>query len=270
MLYCKYMHGGTKAWNGFHAFILAGRENPEDKTMMIRIAGFYADIEPRYRKLYAMCQPYICTDAPRTDLCVRVTEAEIRAEGGGDASFSPAEQEQLAVYRKICTYALAHDAFLMHCAVIEYEGRGYAFSAPSGTGKTTHIRLWQQVFGADKVTVVNGDKPILRLIDGVFYAYGTPWCGKEGYQTNTRVPLAGLCFLTRGTENRIRPISAEEAIPRLFAQIMVTDSPDLARQMELADALLGKVPAYLLACNMEPEAALVALRGMQAGGVRKA
>lgn len=195
-------------------------------------------------------------------LSVAELEKNAAAEGVTDKN----ELIFLEVYRRICAYALAHDAFLMHCAVIEYEGRGYAFSAPSGTGKTTHIRLWKQVFGADRVIVVNGDKPILRLIDGVFYAYGTPWCGKEGYNTNTRVPLAALCFVTRGAENRIRPMTAEEAIPHLFSQIMVVDSSDLARQMELADALLCSVPCYLLACNVSPAAAEVAYRGMRGNG----
>ncbi len=237
--------------------------------MIIRIAEFYIDVEPQYHKLRQICMPYACEDAPRVDLCVRVTEEEMLAENGGDPRVPLRQLEVLAVYRKICAYALEHDAFLMHCAVIEYEGRGYAFSAPSGTGKTTHIRLWQEVFGADRVTIVNGDKPLLRLIDGVMYAYGTPWCGKEGYNTNTRVPLCGLCFVTRGEENAIRPMSAEEAIPHLFSQIMVTDSTNLARQMELADALLDKVPAYLLTCNMEPEAARVAYEGMRQGGKRE-
>ena len=242
--------------------------------MICKIADFYVDIRPRSDALREMCAPYACTDAATPALCVETTDADLAAEIARDPNAKLSEAalssyEMLAVYRKICAYALEHDAFLMHCAVIEYEGRGYAFSAPSGTGKTTHIRLWKKVFGADKVTIVNGDKPILRLIDGVFYAYGTPWCGKEGYNTNTRVPLCGLCFVTRGTENHIRRISADEAIPHLFAQIMVTDSTNLARQMELAGALLDKVPAYVLTCNMDPEAARVAYAGMQPGGKRE-
>ncbi len=234
--------------------------------MVYQIAGFYIDIEPQYRKLERMCETYRCDSAPRVDLCVRVTASDMQAEGDGTAVIPNEERESLAVYRKICAYALAHDAFLMHCAVIEYEGRGYAFSAPSGTGKTTHIRLWQKAFGEDKVTIVNGDKPILRAIDGKIYAYGTPWCGKEGYNVNTRVPLCGLCFLKRGTENGIRRISAEEAVPKLFGQIMVSDSTNLARQMELADALIQAVPCYLLFCTINPEAAHVAYDGMKAHG----
>lgn len=237
--------------------------------MICYIAEFFFEIKPRYRKLYTMCMPYACENASRIDYRVSIADTDIKTEINGDDSVSFAAAEQIAVYRKICAYALAHDAFLMHCAVIEYEGHGYAFAAQSGTGKTTHIRLWQQLFGADKVTIVNGDKPLLRLIDGVFYAYGTPWCGKEGFNTNTRVPLNGLCFIERGERNSIRRMTDGEVIPRLFSQIMVTDSTDLAKQMELADNLLGKVPCYLLTCNMEIDAARVAYDGMRTDDVKE-
>lgn len=217
---------------------------------LYQFADFCIQIDNLPSVISAHMEDY-CIDAPgnaAVDLYIDVLSSNIH--------------RPMDIYRSICAYALAHDAFLMHCAVIEYEGRGYAFAAQSGTGKTTHIRLWQQLFGEDKVTIVNGDKPLLRLIDGVFYAYGTPWCGKEGFNTNTRVPLNGLCFIERGTQNSIRRISDEEAIPHLFSQIMVTDSTDLAKQMELADSLLGKVPCYLLTCNMEIDAARVAYDGM--------
>ena len=236
-----------------------------------RIADFCVRVENIPAPVAARMAAYRIepSDAAAIDLFIdgdTLSTADLEKNAAKEGISDKNELIFLEVYRRICAYALAHDAFLMHCAVIEYEGRGYAFSAPSGTGKTTHIRLWRKVFGADRVTIVNGDKPILRLIDGIVYAYGTPWCGKEGYNTNTRVLLCGLCFVTRGTENRIRPIAAEEAIPHLFSQIMVVDSSDLARQMELADALLCSVPCYLLACNMEPEAAVVAYRGMREGG----
>ena len=236
--------------------------------MLYRIADFNIDIEPRSQRLLEMCEPYRCDTAAEADFVVRTSDQDIRDEKSRDTQSGgeqprPAFYEQISVYRKICAYALAHDAFLMHCAVIEYEGRGYAFSAPSGTGKTTHIKLWQQVFGEDKVTIVNGDKPILRALDGEIYAYGTPWSGKEGYNANTRVPLRGLCFLERGAENSIRRITPEEAVPYLFGQIMISDSTNLSRQMELVDLLLQKVPCYRLACNMNAEAAHVAYSGMK-------
>ncbi len=236
--------------------------------MVYKIADLYFDITSVYPQTAAYCRNYRCEDPPRIDTVIAMTEADIlqeqETEGkGGEKPPLSAELEWLALYRKICAFVLAHDAFLMHCAVIEYEGRGYAFTAPSGTGKTTHIRLWRQVFGKDKVTVVNGDKPILRVIDGVVYAYGTPWCGKEGYNANTRVPLCGICFIERGAQNRVSRMSDVEAAPRLLGQVMVTDSTDLARQLELCDILLESVPFYRLVCNTEPEAAHVAYEAMR-------
>ena len=94
------------------------------------------------------------------------------------------------------------DAFLLHAAVIEVDGLAYAFAAPSGTGKTTHIALWKKFFG-DRANIINGDKPIIRFENGTPYIYGTPWCGKEGYNINTKAPLAALCFIERSPENTI-------------------------------------------------------------------
>lgn len=234
--------------------------------MICKIADCYIDIHTLYPSTERFCAAYACADAERVDFSVEMCEADIDSEAARDLegrSFPRPYFEQLALCRKICAELLSRGAFLMHCAVIEYEGRGYAFAAPSGTGKTTHIRLWQELFGKDRVTIVNGDKPILRCADGKIYAYGTPWCGKEGYQTNTRVPLHALCFLERAEHNHICRLSDTEAMPRLFVQLMIVDSTDLARQMELMDQLVTLVPMYKLDCNMDIEAAKVAYAGMQ-------
>ena len=240
-----------------------------EDTLFYRIADLYFDI----RCLHPQCHAHLAefaVDAPaHVDAVITTTEADIerertvsQKEGNGE-NHPAAYLEFLAVCRKVSAALLSHDGFLMHGAVIEYEGRGYLFTAKSGTGKTTHILLWKKLFGEDKVTVVNGDKPFLRFLDGQIYAYGTPWCGKERYMTNTRVPLCGICFVERSVNNHITAISAEQALPRLFSQVMITDSADLARQLELLDVLLSKVPTYLLHCNVEPLAARVAYEGMQ-------
>ena len=234
--------------------------------MICKIADYCIDIHALYPSTERFCAAYVCADPAQVDFSVEMCEADIDREATYDPAgrnFPRPHLELLALYRKICAELLRRDAFLMHCAVIEYEGRGYAFAAPSGTGKTTHIRLWQTLFGEDRVTIVNGDKPILRCMDGKMYAYGTPWCGKEGYQTNTRVPLHALCFLERAAHNRICRLSDTEAMPRLFAQLMIVDSTDLARQMELMDRLVTLVPMYKLDCNMDTEAAKVAYAGMR-------
>lgn len=240
--------------------------------MFYRIADLYIALHCIHPQCYAHMEEFAVEAPPQVDITVETTEEDIayesalsEKEGGG--RHTPAYFEFLAVCRKLSAALLMRDGFLMHGAVIEYEGKGYLFTAKSGTGKTTHILLWKKLFGADKVTVVNGDKPFLRVLDGKVYAYGTPWCGKEHFMTNTRVALAGICFVERSTNNHITRISAEQALPRLFSQVMIADSTDLARQLELLDALLTKVPTHLLHCNTDPLAARVAYEGMREGTV---
>ncbi len=236
--------------------------------MICKIADFYIEIRAVHAYAEHFCRDYICDSAPQVDFVIETTEADIAKEQQSsavetpNARFSDAYIETLAIYRKICAELLQRNAFLMHGAVIEYAGKGYLFTAKSGTGKTTHIRLWKRVFGEDKVTIVNGDKPILRVLNGKVYAYGTPWCGKEGYNTNTRVELSSICFVHRAQENSVQKIPAETAISLIFSQVMITDSSDLAKQLELLDILVSKVPLYRLNCNMEPDAARVAYEGI--------
>ena len=234
--------------------------------MLLKIADFCFDVTIPQKFMCDMYNDYICDNADVIDSCITVEKDDLIAEYNfssehGGATGNKAELCSLAVYRKICAFCLSKDAFLMHGVLLEHEGRGYLFTANSGTGKTTHVRLWQEVFG-DSVHIVNGDKPILRFIDGDLYGYGTPWCGKEGYNINTSVKLCGICFIERDKENSIVKLGEDDAVFRILSQVMVADSADLGKQLELVDRLLGTVPTYLLKCNMDPEAAKVAYNGM--------
>lgn len=128
----------------------------------VKIAEVLIAIENRYAFSERLCADYIVNVAPdECSFSVSATPEEIAAENSDEGTFSPAYCESLALYRKICTRMLDYDAFLLHAAVVSYAGRGFAFAAKSGTGKSTHIAQWMRALG-DDVTVVNGDKPILR------------------------------------------------------------------------------------------------------------
>ena len=142
----------------------------------------------------------------------------------------------------------------MHGAVIGYHGKAYAFIAPSGTGKSTHIRLWKRCIG-NEVFPVNGDKPILKLENDVFHAYGTPWAGKEGWQTNVGLPLGGICIVSRGRSNSIEALTPDSSLAMLMRQIYIPPiMPAAIESMELVDKLVGKVPVFRLFCDMSEEA----------------
>lgn len=231
--------------------------------MLYKFADFVFEINGVPSTVEKICSSYLCFEDLPIDFRIELSEADVtyeieKASSMGMPQINYSNYYSLALYRKICSKILNVDGFLLHGAVIEYEGRGHLFTAKSGTGKTTHIRLWQSFFGEDKVTIVNGDKPIIRFIDGKFYAYGTPWCGKEGYNCNKRVELSDICFIERDHANSIYKLSDTEAFPRLYSQIMIDDSSNLARQLELCDLLIQKVPMYLLKCNRELEAVKVA------------
>ncbi len=230
----------------------------------IKIADIRIAIDNKYNYVKLLCNDYTVPESEGVDMTVRVSEEEILREmEAAEVKITPDYAEGVCVYRSICRrLPIDFQSFLMHCAVIEYEGQGYAFAAKSGTGKSTHIALWQKRFG-DSVKIINGDKPIMRFANHHLLAYGTPWCGKEGYNINTSVPLTAICFLERSQTNTIRRIKADEAVMRIFHQILSPEDMETVDALfPLLDRMLRQIPCYVLGCNISEEAAEVAYQGM--------
>lgn len=225
---------------------------------VINIARLNIGIDEKYSHVKTICKDYIvhCDDI---DFCISVTEEEIEAEQAlNDKKFSKGYCESICIYRKICLRIPAFDAFLLHAAVIDVDGKCYAFSAKSGTGKSTHIMLWKKLFG-ERCKIVNGDKPIIRRIDGKFYACGTPWCGKENLGENMISPVAAFCFIERNEKNFVEDLSSNEILSRIFHQLIIpTDKHTQDEFFALLDDFLGCTPAHLVHCNMDLQAAQVA------------
>lgn len=230
--------------------------------MKIRIANLNIELFPHDGFTERFCADYLA-DFSEPDFAVKVSDEEILKEqetSGTHPSYGYAEC--ICIYREIAYRLPQYDAFVFHAAVVECDGRAFAFSAPSGTGKSTHTALWLQAFG-DRARIINGDKPIFRFVDGVWRAYGSPWCGKERQGCNAYAPIAGLCFLERATKNRIVPLEGCSILPRLFRQVLMPNKRDTAsRFLDLLADFVAATPCYLLSCNMEREAATVAYSGM--------
>lgn len=159
---------------------------------------------------------------------------------------------------------LHYSGFYLHASSVAFEGKGYLFSAKSGTGKSTHTHLWQKLFGSD-VSVFNDDKTPLRRIDGVWYAYGAPWCGKDHINQNVKVPIGGICFLKQAKENRIRRLDAGEALTKILNQT-IRGFPDEFRLdllLTSVDMLLREVPVFELENRPEPAAAILSYETMK-------
>ena len=165
---------------------------------------------------------------------------------------------------QFCSQLLNHGGFYLHSSAVSVDGRAYLFSGPSGMGKSTHTRLWKQILGED-AQVFNDDKPALRKLDGKWYAYGTPWCGKDGINQNRKVPVAGICFLRRGQENMIRDLAPLDATARILSQtIRKFKSPErLDLLLNLVNDLVREVPVYELYNRPETEAAWLSYTTMR-------
>lgn len=165
-------------------------------------------------------------------------------------------------YRQLLSY----NGLMLHASAVEMEGRAYLFSGQCGMGKSTHTRLWQQNFGS-AAQVFNDDKPALRRLDGRWYAYGTPWCGKDGINQNKKVFLGGICFLKRGSENKIRRLSKKEAVSKILGQTIYrfgkVERLDLL--LRLIEKLVHEIPVYELENLPEIEAAQLSYETMTCG-----
>lgn len=211
------------------------------------------------------CRDYLIdTDAP-PDISIKITPEDIdfereksaredEIEGVPIRHFSDEYLETLAVYRKIAEKMADYDTLLFHGSVIAVDGAAYLFTAKSGTGKSTHTRLWREVFG-DRAVMVNDDKPLLKAADNGVIAYGTPWDGKHHLSSNISVPLKAICILERSEVNRIEPVSKKEAFPMLMQQsYRPADPVAMAKTIALVDRMSSNVKLYKAGCNMELEA----------------
>lgn len=160
-------------------------------------------------------------------------------------------------YNKLLNF----DGMLLHSSAVVYEGKAYLFTAPSGTGKSTHTRLWCENF--EGAFILNDDKPALRSEDGVWYAYGTPWSGKTNLNVNLRVPLGGIAVVERNKDNSIVPLKGRKALFAILNQTVRPHSSELRLKLtQLLSDLLTEVPVWLLRCNTDKEAAFVSKEAM--------
>ena len=228
----------------------------------VSLAGVPVRVVHRYEHIRAICDEYL-TDAEPL-FTVSASDEEIAAEMSiTNGEFPPAICEGTCIHRAATRGLVKHGVMLIHSAVITVDGEAYVFMAKSGVGKSTHIRLWQKVFG-DSAVVLNGDKPYFTFEDGVLTAHGTPWRGKEHLGCNMKAPVRGMCLLHRGAENEISPASSRDAVGHIFHQVLLPqDGLELATFMGMMDKIVKNVPFYNLYCNMEDDAARVAYNGMK-------
>lgn len=230
-----------------------------------RIAGLIVQMDCSDRTETAALPYAVETGLPQILICPDNKDIKQRFPGISNESC-----EYLATGNDFYTKLLAYKGMMLHSSALVMDGQVYLFSANPGTGKSTHVCNWRRVFGDERVRVLNDDKPALRLENGIWYAYGTPWSGKTGQNLNLRAPVAGIAIIERGATNEIEPFTGRKAVQAILAQTTsVKDTSLRIKQLDLLDKLMTQVPVWKLKCNMEPEAAIVAYEAMSGRKWRK-
>ncbi|OPX44812.1 hypothetical protein CLHUN_13660 [Ruminiclostridium hungatei] len=150
---------------------------------------------------------------------------------------------------------LNNGGIVMHASSIAWEGRGILFTAPSGTGKSTHVGLWEKYMG-EAVTVVNDDTPAIRFEKGIPLLCGTPWSGSSDKFQNTEVPVYAIVVLEQAPENSIKLLEISEALPMVMPRCFLPyfDEVLMKKAYDVLGKLLNSVKVYHLKCRPDREA----------------
>lgn len=233
---------------------------------LFRIADIDVEYDCKYDTLKNRSQKYLCKKSENSAVKIAVTEDYYSSR---KERFPTASDEQLE-YMGTGTFfyktLLRFEGMMLHASAVAVDGEAYLFSAPSGTGKSTHTALWQELLGKDRVQIINDDKPAIRKINNVYLAYGTPFSGKYDISINDGFLIKGICFIERSKVNYIGKLDIKEAIAPLFDQtVRPADEEGMELLCERADDLLKTVPFYRMGCDMSLGAAELAYRVMKSG-----
>ena len=236
---------------------------------LMEIAGQTGHVTSLFESTRDYCRKYLTQKTPdfhlsvsREDLAFEqeALRQEALEEGIKVRVFTDPFLERTAIQRKFAEYLFDRDVLMTHGSTVAVDGKAYLFTAKCGTGKSTHTRLWRDVFG-DRAQMVNDDKPFLILTEDNVLACGAPWSGKHGLDTNITVPLKGICILERGPENRIHRISPEEALSRLLHETYCPTGQEAVFEA-LVTRLADTVPLWRMTCTKDPQAAQIAFDAM--------
>ena len=222
-----------------------------------KIADLFVQMES-FGRTVLQAAPYRCEDAA-PDITISSAAEDLRRK---NPHLSLEDCEYLSTGGSFYRQLVRFHGIMLHASCVVVDEKAYLFSAPCGTGKSTHVQLWLQLFG-DKAYILNDDKPALRVLDGKVYVYGTPWSGKNDCSRNAKVELGGIAVVKRAKENSIRVLPPDEAVFPLLNQTARSILPELMNfMMDTIDAVVSTGKVYELSCNMDISAAKLSYETM--------
>lgn len=222
------------------------------KKIVIKIAGLFIELEYRYDYTFNMCKDFIVDSYDHIDIKATCSDAEISLL---DSPLGDDYKEFIGLYSIISGQLSNFNRILIHGAAISYNSQGYLFLAPSGTGKSTHIKHLR-TFNND-IDIINGDKPIL---DSNGYIYGTPWAGKENWCKNVSFKLKAIIFLKRDKTNHVNSLEPSKSLISILNESYKDTGVDSA--IDILSKGLKDVSFYELYCTDSIEAAEVSFNNI--------
>lgn len=142
---------------------------------------------------------------------------------------------------------------VLHGAAMEYKGKGFIFTGISGAGKTTQAHLWQKYRDA---LIINGDCPVIRMVNNTPIVSGTPWCGSSGEYVNKSVPLCAVILVKQGDRNTIKELRGNDALLALLSNVLRSNFDEKALDLSIANLtlIIGHIRIYELTCTISEEA----------------
>lgn len=229
---------------------------------MHEIVGLKVDMGYKHERMLNQAKAYRSKAVGKPDITIYLSDSYIESRVRNNPGATHSDCEYVWTGAIFYESLIHFDGFVLHASAVVVEGKAYLFSAPSGTGKSTHTALWLEHFG-DRAKILNDDKPAIRVVDDKIKVFGTPWSGKTALNLNIEAELAGICFLERANTNYIEELSKSEAIIRIFNQTL---RPNVEKDMDLLLKTLDKVivntNVYKMGCTVSEEAAVMAYEKM--------
>lgn len=229
-----------------------------------KIAGLIVDLGYKYPRMKAQAEPYKYDgESAKPDMTIYLSDVFLE-EKSKETGFDLDSCEYIYTGAAFNSGIIYFGGIMLHSSAVILDGAAYLFSADSGTGKSTHTKLWLEAFGHARARILNDDKPVVRVAKNGVFACGTPWSGKDDSSSCENVPLAGICFLERSEKNWIKQVEGKEVVGKLMRQtIRPPKLEEMNLVLSLADKILTEVPVYTMGCNISTDAAKMAYEAMR-------
>lgn len=224
-------------------------------NQIYKIADITVSVKASGETLLVRGAKYLSNTPPPYDITIDISPEFLQKKQKENPHLSVNDCEYIWTGSEFYRGLLDFDGFMLHASAVVVNNVAYLFSAPCGTGKSTHTALWQKHFGAEYAYILNDDKPAILYRNGVFLATGTPWSGKKDSSSNSVASLGGITFLTQSKVNHIKRIRGSEALGLFLNQTLRPSNPSrMEKLLALSDKLLLQVPVFHAGVNMSSDA----------------